>query len=34
MFKKVLKQVDKWNELEDGKIAAQTRSLCERLKTE
>ncbi|RYU67545.1 hypothetical protein ERW51_10965 [Aliivibrio finisterrensis] len=34
IFHKVLKQVDEWRESDDGKIAAKTRLLCDRLKSE
>lgn len=34
LFHKVLEQVDVWNGLEDGRVAAKTRMLCDRLKAE
>jgi hypothetical protein len=34
LFHKVLEQVDVWNGLEDGRVAAKTRALCDRLKAE
>lgn len=34
LFHKVLKQVDVWNGMEDGSVAAKTRMLCDRLKAE
>ena len=34
IFHKVLKQVDVWKGQEDGRVAAKTRALCDRLKAE
>jgi DNA-binding HxlR family transcriptional regulator len=34
LFHKVLEQVDIWKEQEDGRVAAKTRALCDRLKAE
>ncbi|WP_367971214.1 hypothetical protein RJD38_08550 [Vibrio scophthalmi] len=34
LFHKVLEQVDLWKEQEDGRVAAKTRMLCDKLKAE
>tara|TARA_R110001599_G_scaffold346153_1_gene571144 strand:+ start:413 stop:2665 length:2253 start_codon:yes stop_codon:yes gene_type:complete len=34
VFHKVLKQVDDWRDSDDGRIAAKTRTLCDKLKSE